>query len=174
MGNICFCGKPKSEERLICPRCFVLYEEETKRQPVTLIEWVGKKALAKLKELGASEGEPKTTLERELEAKKEEFRRLKAELPQEVSLVLEERLAGAGRLRPDEVERKRQDIYDELWQKRGGNRIYARLKTVQREIKEQVAPIREVLQEITKTKKDQASVDRLIESIFHSKEKPKQ
>jgi len=173
MGDICFCGKSKSEERLICPRCFVLYSEETKRQPVSLIEWVKTKALAKLKELGISEEEPKTTLERELEAKRKEFQRFKATLPQEISLVLEERLAGAGRLRPDEVEQKRQDIHDELWQKKGGNRIYAQLKTLQKEVRGKVVPVREVLREIAKTKREHASVDQLIESVLHPKEESK-
>ncbi len=173
MGDICFCGKSKSEERLICPRCFVLYSEETKRQPVSLIEWVKTKALAKLKELGISEEEPKTTLERELEAKRKEFQRFKATLPQEISLVLEERLAGAGRLRPDEVEQKRQDIHDELWQKKGGNRIYAQLKTLQKEVRGKVVPVREVLREIAKTEREHASVDQLIESVLHPKEESK-
>lgn len=173
MGDICFCGKSKSEERLICPRCFVLYSEETKRQPVSLIEWVKTKALAKLKELGISEEEPKTTLERELEAKRKEFQRFKATLPQEISLVLEERLAGAGRLRPDEIEQKRQDIHDELWAKKGGNRIYAQLKTLQKEVRGKVAPVREVLREIAKTEREHASVDQLLASIHHSKEESK-
>lgn len=173
MGDICFCGKSKSEERLTCPRCFMLYSEETKRQPVTLIEWVKKKALAKLRELGVSEEEPKTTLERELEARKQELRRLKASLPQEISLVLEERLAGAGRLRPDEVERKRKDIREELWVKNGGNRIYAQLKTLQREVREKVVPVREVLREIAKTESEHASVDQLLESILHPEEESK-
>jgi len=174
MGDICFCGKSKSEERLTCPRCFMLYSEETKRQPVTLIEWVKKKALAKLREFGVSEEEPKTTLERDLEARRQELRRLKAALPQETSLVLEERLAGAGRLRPDETERKRKDIHDELWQKKGGNRIYAQLKTLQREIREKVVPVREVLREIAKTEREHASVDQLIESVLHTREEPRQ
>ena len=173
MGDICFCGKSKSEERLICPRCFLLYSEETKRQPVTLMEWVKKKALAKLKELGISEEEPKTTLERELEARRQELRRLKATLPQEISLVLEERLAGAGQLRPDEVEQKRQDIRDELWVKKGGNRIYAQLKTLQKEVREKVAPVREVLREISKTEREHASVDQLLELVLRPKEKSK-
>jgi len=173
MGDICFCGKSKSEERLICPRCFVLYSEETKRQPVSLMEWVKKKALAKLKELGVSEEEPKTALERELEAKRKEFQRFKATLPQEISLVLEERLAGAGRLRPDEIEQKRQDIRDELWVKNGGNRIYAQLKTLQKEVRKKVIPVQEVLREIAKTERKNSSVDQLLKSILHPKEKSK-
>ena len=173
MGDICFCGKSKSEGRLICPRCFFVYSEETKRQPVSLMEWVKKKALAKLEELGVSEEEPKTALERELEARRQEFRRLKATLPQEISLILEERLAGAGRLRPDEVEQKRQDIRDELWVKKGGNRIYAQLKNLQKEVKEKVAPVQEVLREIAKTERDHASVDQFLKLALRPKEKSK-
>jgi len=173
VGDICFCGKSKSEERLTCPRCFLLYSEETKRQPVTLIEWVKKKALAKLRELGVSKEEPKTTLERELEARRQELRRLKASLPQEISLVLGERLAGAGRLRPDELERKRKDIREELWAKKGGNRIYAQLKTLQKEVREKVAPVREVLREIAKIEREHASVDQLLELVLHPKEESK-
>ncbi len=175
MGNICYCGKPKKEDRPACPRCFELYREERKRkkEKPSLIAWVKMKALERLEELGASQEDPRTILERDLEEKRKELQALEAVLPEEVSLTLREQLAGAGRLRQDEMEALREDIRAELWKQKGGNRLYAQVKDLQREVKEKIIPIRETLQEIEKTEREHSSVDQLLASVLHPKEESK-
>ena len=173
MGNICYCGKPKRRERLTCPRCFELYRDDIKKreEKPSFITWVKERALEKLTELGASETSPLTTLEKDLMAKKEELQNLRAKLPTEVSFALGQQLAGAGQLRPDEVEALRRDTGKDLWNQMGGNRLFAELKTLEKEKEEKVVPIRQTLEEIAKIEKDQSSAARLIEAVFPDKDK---
>jgi hypothetical protein len=169
MGNFCFCGKEKREDRLTCPRCFELYRTDTKGK-IDLAKWVEKRCLERLEDLGSSDEDPRTTLERDVLLKKEELRSLEEALSEEVNLLLNRRIAGAGRLRKKEVDALREDIRKELWQNKGGNRIYAELKDLQKEVKIKVHPIRETLQQIEKTEKELSSVDRLVDSIFPNRD----
>jgi DNA repair exonuclease SbcCD ATPase subunit len=171
VGNICFCGKEKREDRLACPRCFELYRKETKGK-ISLLEWVKKQVLAKLEELGASTERPKTDPEINLMVKKDELWDLEKQVEEETSTRLREQLAGAGRLRQEELDALREDIRKGLWQERGGNRLYAEFKNLQEEIKTKVAPLRAILAEVEKTQKEHSSVDRLIGTIFPSEGKP--
>lgn len=163
MSDICFCGKSKRPDRLTCPRCFELYRKETKKQKTTLLEWVESKALKRLDILGASNKDPKTTMERELAAKKKELQVLSDGMSEKVSQVLEERLVGAGHLNQDELAAMKKDIHDELWEEAGGHRLYAQAKTLETEVKEQIRPIREVLQAIKKLRQD--SVEQVVNSL---------
>jgi len=172
MGNICICGKEKREDRLICPRCLELYRTEAKRQKITMMEWAKTKALKTLAELGISEEDPQiqTTLERKLKAKRKELQAIEESLSGEVRETLKKRLFGAGRLRKDEMEVLRKDIREELWKAKGGPKLYAELKELEREVQQRVFPLREVLREIEKTEKNQVLLDRLFETIDSTKD----
>jgi len=177
VSEICYCGKSKNKDRLTCPRCFELYREDLKRRgdKPSLIAWVKEKALKKLTDLGASEVmNSLTTLERELREKKDELKNLRNELSEKVSLALEQQLAGAGQLRQDEVEALKEDVRKELWNKMGGNRLFAERKNLERDIKEKVVPIRETLKEVERIAKENSSVGQLsraIEAALPNKDK---
>jgi len=171
--DICYCGKQKNEERLACPRCFELYREDLKRRgdKPSLIAWVKEKALKKLTDLGALETDSQTTLERELMEQKDELKNLRNELSEKVSLALEQQLAGAGQLRQDEVEALKEDIRKELWNKMGGNRLFAERKNLERDIKEKVVPIREALREVERIAKENSSIDQLSKAVEAASQK---
>jgi len=168
MSNFCFCGKEKREDRLTCPRCFELYRQETKGK-VGLLQWVKKQALNRLEELGASPERPETGLEIDLKIKKYGVQELEKQVGEETYLCLQNQLAGAGRLRQEEVDALLEDIRKGLWKEKGGNRLYAELKSLEREIEQKVTPLRILLQKIEKMEKDHLSVDKLIGSIFPQK-----
>lgn len=165
MGNICFCGKEKREERLTCPRCFETYRKETKGRK-GLLQWVKEQALKKLEDLGATEQRPQTNLELDLIVKKGEVRDLENEVKEKTFLNLREQLAGAGQVTKEEHDALREDIRADLWKEKGGNKLYAQMKEIEREIEQRVLPLRNLLQEIGKAEKEQSSVSRLIDSVF--------
>lgn len=164
--EICFCGKEKAENRLTCPRCFEFYRKET-RGKTNLIEWAKTQCLERLINLGASEKNPKTDKEIDLEAKKKELRELEDTVDQEVGITLQERITGAGTLRQDELQELREDIRKELWKEKGGNKLYAQVKSLQEEIKTKVTPIRDTLGQIEKTERDNSPIDSLVNLIFN-------
>lgn len=165
MESICFCGREKRAERLICPRCFELYRQKT-RGKISLVNWVETEARARLEELGATDKDP-TNLERELKEKREELQTLRQALLEQVALTLNDRLAGAGTLKSEELEALRADVRNELWAQEGGNRLYATAKSLQAEIKVKVTPVRETLRQVGKTKREQSAVDKVIDFLPH-------
>lgn len=165
MESICFCGREKRADRLVCPRCFELYRQKTGGK-ISLVDWVETEARARLKELGVTDEDPKTNLERDLKEKREELQTLRQALPEQISLTLKERLAGAGALKPEELEAFRTDIRKELWAQKGGNRLYATVKSLQTEVKVKVTPIRETLKQVGQIKKEQSAVDKVINCVL--------
>jgi len=166
MESICFCSREKRADRLVCPRCFELYRQKT-RGKISLVDWVETEARARLEELGATDKDPKTNLERELKEKREELQTLRQALPEQVALTLNDRLAGAGTLKSEELEALRADVRKELWAQEGGNRLYATAKSLQAEIKVKVTPVRETLKQVGKTKREQSAVDKVIDCLPH-------
>lgn len=169
MQSICFCSKEKRETRLTCPRCFEVYRKETKGK-IGLVEWVKRQVLARLEELGASTERPATYLEIDLKIKRDELRDLEKQVGEETSANLRDQLAGAGRLRQEEVDDLREDIRKGNWRERGGNRLYAEWKNLQEEIKTKITPLRDILAEVEKIQKDQSAASRLIDSVFPPKQ----
>ena len=165
MGNICFCGKEKREDRLACPRCFEFYRKDT-RGRTSFLGWVKTEAQQRLKRLGASEEDPRTYLERELQTKKEELGNLEGAVAEETSARVKERLAEAGQLRQEELKALRNDIKDDLWRTKGGNRLYAERKTLESEIETNVAPIRNILEQIEKKEKEQSLVSQVVTTVL--------
>lgn len=166
MESICFCGREKRTERLICPRCFELYRQKTKGK-ISLVDWVETEARARLEELGATDKDSKTNLERELNEKKEKIETLRQTLLKQAVLTSNDRLTGAGTLKPEELEAFRADIRNELWAQEGGNRLYATVKSLQAEIRVKVTPARETLKQVGKTKREQSAIDKVIDCLPH-------
>ena len=164
-NNICFCGKEKREDRLACPRCFELYRKDT-RGKISFLEWVKTEAQQRLNTFGASEEDPRTNLERELQEKKEALSKLEADTAEETSVFLKEQVAGAGQLKQEELKALRDDIKDDLWQEKGGNRLYAQMKTLKGEIETKITPIRHILKQIEKEEREQSLVGQVVASLL--------
>ena len=166
MEPICaLCGKARREESLVCPRCYILYQKEAperyrqKREVIELVDWVAEKTREKLAEF--------QPLKERLLKKGEEYQHLQREAPKEERRVLGERMAGK-RLPREVLQSIKEEIRKEVWQKIGGNRLYAELQTLREEVEEKTSALEETLQRIEEIKRERAlkvSVDRLLESV---------
>jgi len=166
MEPICaLCGRARKEESLVCPRCYVLYQKEAperyrqKREVIELVDWVAEKIQEKLAEF--------QPLKDKLIQKEAEYKRLQKKASEEERQVLEARLTG--KHLPREVRQAiEEEIHKEVWQKLGGNRLYAEKETLREEVETKTSALEETLQRIEEIKKERAlkvSVDRLLESV---------
>ena len=166
MESICaICGRPRREDSLVCPRCYSLYQKEAParyrrtKEVLELVDWVEEKAQEKLVGFQG--------LKDELKAKEAGFRYLQDKTKEEEKRVLEKRLAGK-KLPSEVLQDIRKETHKEVWQKMGGNRLYAELQTLREEVEEKTSALKETLQQIEEIKKERAlsvSVDRLIKSV---------
>ena len=166
MEPICaLCGKSRRAKDLTCPRCYVLYQKEAperyrqKREVIELVDWVAEKVKEKLAEF--------QSLKERLLKKEEEYQHLQREAPKEERRVLGERMAGK-RLPREVLQSIKEEIRKEVWQKLGGNRLYAEKEALREEVEEKTSALEETLQRIEEIKKGRAlkvSVDRLLERV---------
>jgi len=160
----CFCGKQKRDKDLLCPRCFELYKKEAPKliaqgKALDVVEWTKEKVQAKMAEL-----EP---LQKQLREKEAEYMALRTQVRQEAFQKVRETLKG--KRVPDEVrEAAEREVERGLWQRKGGNRLYAQRQTLKEEVENKTAPLRETLQQIEEIEKERGTknmVTNLLASI---------
>lgn len=161
------CGREKRATGLVCPRCYELYRKEApkllaKGQAMDLFDWAKTEAL---KILSQFEG-----LRQALNLKKEQLANLQREVQSETDHLLTQNLQGK-HLEPDIVKEARATIRKEVWGKKGGNRLYAEMMSMERELEQKTSSAQALLDAIEQERKKngEKGVDRLIQSALHPK-----
>ncbi|MDO8470914.1 MAG: hypothetical protein Q7S63_03060 [bacterium] len=157
MDEICgLCGKQRRPDDLVCPHCFSEYTREATAnlrsgQTSTILDWVQKRAETILPKLRVEFSQKKTALE-DLQKQVDE------ETQDRTSRLLE------GQHLPQEQYRTlRKGVRDDLWTKRGGNKVYAQWKQVEKDLEPRIRAIEALLQRVSVERHTSQMIDSVLD-----------